>query len=241
MIWHCMILERTSCGGILLIQLFVIVFAISNAHCFPESNWRGYVDPPALAGKLIMFCPTPFPVFWTCVHSCVKRGFLQDLAYSCQIIQMPLLHSFSVYGKTILKLNVFVLLPPKKCIHSLVWIGWFQLTWFILRVVAHRCHHKWLFYNLDALLTLHVLFCPVHDMARISSISQAFRIEKHLIWEVVKESEIKGLKRWSIHLRCCKKNALIWIPRDFHSSHSGIILFPWVESVPSWSVIIAFI
>lgn len=41
MIWRCMILKRTSCGGIILTQLFVIVFAIEiNVHrffFFPES------------------------------------------------------------------------------------------------------------------------------------------------------------------------------------------------------------
>lgn len=46
LICHCMILKRTCCGGILLTQAFVIVFATGiNVHCFSWINLgRNFVE-----------------------------------------------------------------------------------------------------------------------------------------------------------------------------------------------------
>lgn len=38
LIWHCMILEQTSCGGILLTQAFVMVFAFKINVVFFSLN-----------------------------------------------------------------------------------------------------------------------------------------------------------------------------------------------------------
>ena len=110
MIWHCMILERTSCGGILLIQPFVIVYLQSKMrivflnqiegdmliHQHWLANLSSFVPPHSLYSE---------PVYNTFL---CKRGYPQDLGYYCQSIHLTNAtnsRSFAVCGNITLKLN----------------------------------------------------------------------------------------------------------------------------------------